>query len=253
MKRNHHFALSLSTFLFGCLIFPPPVYADGILVMPTRIHLNNSARSSEITITNNNTSQQLIRVDARSWEQKNGRDVYAPTTDILVVPPVLSIAPGQEKVIRLGMRTVLSGMRERAFRIYVTQVASKIKGQAAIGLSVRLGVPVYVSASSESDASESTSSIVESAQLKGLTQVNLTVDNQGNKHIVINALQLYSDATKTKSLAEQSTPTAILSGTKRSFIITAHKALTLPTLVIEGTNANGPFSLTVPVMQAGYR
>jgi fimbrial chaperone protein len=248
-------ALTLTTFLLITTLFPANALADGGLsVQPTRVNLDTTQRSAEITVSNGNSAAELLRVEAMSWEQVNGKDRYAPTEELLVVPPLLRVEAGDKQIVRLALRGgVLSGTRERTYRIILTEIPSTMRKTAGptLGLALHFLIPVYANAGSLK-TTKAAAGLIPSAHLDGMKHVHLTVTNVGDRHVVINAIRMYADASQSRLIAEQSSNTvAVLAGTNHTFDLTAHETLTLPTIVIQGIGANGPFTLLAPVTQAG--
>ena len=225
--------------------------ADGSFsVRPTRINLENTQRNAEITVTNGGSTPELLRVGAMSWEQVGGKERYAPTDELLVVPPLLRVEAGQERIVRLALRGVLSGTHERSYRIFLTEVPSKIKSEApGVQVALRFGIPVYVNAGSPK-TTEGTAGLEPSAEIDGAKRIHLQLANGGERHVVISTIRIYSDISKSRSVGEKNVNTALLAGAYHSFELTANEALRLPMVLVQGTGANGPFELTVPVMQA---
>lgn len=229
----------------------------GLTVMPMRVNLDNKQRSDQLTVTNNGTTPRLLHVEAKLWEQGEGKDRYTSTDALLVVPPLLRVEAGDEKVVRLGLRGILSGTREHAFRIFFTEVPPKITKTAgpAVQITVRIGVPVYANAAAPPKATTQAAAdagLTATARLGGAKHVHLTIANLGDRHMVISSMRIYADASKTRLVGEQSEPTALLADTNRALDLGASEPLTLPTLVLTGIGASGePFDLVVPVMQTG--
>lgn len=242
---------SFAVFLLFTLHPTMGALANGSMsVRPMRINLENKQRSAEITVTNGSSTPELLRVEAMSWEQVGGKDLYSPTEELLVVPPLLRVEAGQERVVRLALRGLFSGTHERAYRIFLSEVPLKIKSEVSnVQIAVRMGVPVYVNAGKLKTA-ETTAGLNPSAEIDGAKRIHLQLANDGDRHIVISTIRIYSDISKSRSIGEKNENTVVFAGTSHSFDLAANEALQLPMVLIQGTGANGPFELTVPVMQA---
>jgi fimbrial chaperone protein len=68
-----------------------------------------------------------------------------PTKELLVFPPVLELAPGQEKKIRIGT-TAAPGARERTWRVFVEEILPATTAQEAnrVRTRLRVGIPVFL-------------------------------------------------------------------------------------------------------------
>ena len=57
------------------------------------------------------------------WVQsEDGTDEYESTSDVIAVPPIFSIAPGETQIIRVGLVGGLSPDRELAHRLFLTEL-----------------------------------------------------------------------------------------------------------------------------------
>jgi len=52
-----------------------------------------------------------------SWEQKNGKDVYTHSDDLVAVPPILVVQPGATQTIRVRYIGAWDMKQELAYRI----------------------------------------------------------------------------------------------------------------------------------------
>jgi fimbrial chaperone protein len=64
----------------------------------------------------------------------------------LITPPIATIPPGSEQILRVGLRRRLHPSRELAFRVFVQEVPAAAPALAPVGLRVamRIGLPVFV-------------------------------------------------------------------------------------------------------------
>lgn len=235
--------------------FAAPALADtpNFSVRPIRVDLDNDQRTASLTVSNGGDTPRLVRVEADAWEQPNGADRYTPAKDdIIVVPPILSVAAGQEKIVRLGLRHFLSGTRERTYRVFITDIPPKTFARTSgVQVAFRMGVPVFANAVSQAPAGAADTGLSFSARLTGRNRLHLTLTNAGDRHVRLSDAQLYADASKRQVLGSQKLPSYLLAGVERSLDITTSKNLVLPTLTVSGEGSNGPFTAVVPVMAAG--
>jgi len=221
----------------------------GVNVHPLLLDLNDAQRNAAITIANGESFPELMRVVVRAWDQDQGEDHYAPSEDLLVVPPVLSVASQQEKFVRLGLRHPVDAGRERAYRVFVTQVPSAVtmKRGAVVQVAFRVGVPVFVNAVKLPTNVQADGGATWKATLTGARKIRLTVTNGAASHIRIDGMKIYTDASKTQLLAERPMREYVLAGVTRSFTLNAGASLDLPTLAVLGSGIGGFFEVVVPV------
>jgi fimbrial chaperone protein len=236
--------------LLTCIVpMPSMAMPTGVNVHPLLIDLNDAQRHASITVANGERFPELLRVEVKAWDQNQGEDHYVPSEDLLVVPPVLSVVPQQEKVVRLGLRHPVTAGREQAYRVFVTEVppAIAMKKGAQVQVAFRVGVPVFVNAVKPATNAQADGGAVWKANLIGGKKIHLTVSNGAATHIRIDGMKIFADAAKAQLLAERPMREYVLAGVTRSFTLNAGAPLDLPTLLVLGSGVGGFFEVVVPV------
>ncbi|MEJ2604105.1 MAG: fimbria/pilus periplasmic chaperone [Gammaproteobacteria bacterium] len=140
-------AAILAAFLISCGVLGTSPATASINVSPIRVHLDAGSPREVVTITNGEETPKSYQVEVVAWSQSaDDREVYSPTEDVIAVPPLFTLEPGEQQLIRLGALTPPDAQTERAFRMFVTEVASpQTAGEAATGIDMRLqiGLPVF--------------------------------------------------------------------------------------------------------------
>jgi fimbrial chaperone protein len=84
-----------------------------------------------------------VRVFA--WSQQGGQDRLAPTSDIVLSPPIVRIPVGGEQVIRLVRQGPPPAGRDQTFRVVVDELPDKSRPNAAfIAFRMRYVLPLFV-------------------------------------------------------------------------------------------------------------
>ena len=132
--------------LFVGTCFPALAHAAAFQVNPVRIQLTAENTSEAITVRNAGTEPVVVQMSMKAWSQADGVDRYSVTHDALVTPPIATIPPGAEQIIRAGLRRRLQVGQEIPFRLFIEEVPPPSPTQAPVGLrvAVRIGVPVFV-------------------------------------------------------------------------------------------------------------
>jgi fimbrial chaperone protein len=151
-------------------------------VSPMILELERGARSAEIQVRN--LDQQPIRFQVRGvdWSQdESGKNVYADSQSLIWFPRALELAPGESRIIRVGVRATPAS-QEQAYTVFLQEVAlggglqAEKSGGAQIRLLLSVSVPVFVP-----PAKPTSGGAVESAELRG-GSLNVVVANGGNRH-----------------------------------------------------------------------
>lgn len=118
-----------------------PASAGTLQVNPVLVEITTARRTASVTIRNEEAVPVTIRTYALAWNQANGQDNYEETTDVIVSPPVTTIAPGASQLVRVGLRAPANG--PRAYRLIVEEVPEANPG-GGIRVALRLNLPFYI-------------------------------------------------------------------------------------------------------------
>ena len=146
-ERYKRKAARVAAFLIIFGITATAVHAS-INVSPVRINLGDDHDKDVVRITNQEDSAKSYEVEVVAWSQtEERREVYAPTEDILAVPPLFSLNPGEEQLVRVGMLVPADAATERSYRMFITELAppepKKIES-SGVTMRLQIGIPVFV-------------------------------------------------------------------------------------------------------------
>lgn len=195
-----------------CCAIALPVCAGSFEVNPVRLNLSASARTSSLTVKNTGTDTVVVQTNVVAWSQQQGKDVYSPTNDILVTPPIVTIAPGAEQIVRAGLRRAPDPTSELAYRVYLQEAPPPPKpGFQGLQVALRVGLPLFV----EPVHGPARAALSWTLLHRGNT-LRLELHNEGNGHIQIGEVQLFPTGSN-KPIATQSTLAYVLPGQSRSW------------------------------------
>lgn len=203
-----------------------------LAVNPVILTLDNEQAIRTITLRNGGERAMVMQAVVNTWQVLDNRDHYVPTEDLVVNPPVFTLQPGEEQIVRVGLQNPVPDERERVYRIFLEQSPAAPPGpatdlewrDAGIRINLRVGIPVFVA-----PATERRAEIDWAAEPNTENRLSLQARNRGNGHFRLSRLELADTAGRT--LAEAAGPTYLLAGTTR------HWQLALP------ADATGPYRL----------
>ena len=181
--------------LLGLAILIPATWAPSAVagefaIVPLRVNLDRANRAAEVSIRNVDTAPLRMQVDAMTWTQNaDGKDVYSAADGLIYFPRALEIAPGESRVVRVGIRAAPVS-REETYRLFVQELppVETSTGSAAMGASIRvllrIGVPVFVAP----DRIERRAEIAQLSMSAGTAQLKLT--NPGSVHFTADRVEL---------------------------------------------------------------
>jgi|GEM_PF-1645716 len=177
-------AASIAAFLFISGLTAPDANAS-ISVSPVRVNLSDQHTKDVVRVSNLEKVTKSYQVEVVAWSQTDERrEVYAPTDQLLAVPPLFSLEPGEDQLVRVGMLEDADNNVERSYRMFITELApTQTPENEGVGISMRLqiGVPVFVAP--KTGILNATLDYVESMQIG--EQLFMRFRNNGNSHVKV--------------------------------------------------------------------
>jgi fimbrial chaperone protein len=179
-------------------------------VLPVNIFLEPGQKATTLTVTNQGTNPTAIQIRAYAWSQKTGTDELTASDDVVVSPPIATIAGGATQVVRLILRQSPTG-QEGTYRILVDQIPPPAE-PGIVHIVLRLSIPVFAQVSAKPVVH------VQFHVERKDGKMFLVGVNDANSHDVIRDIVLTStDGLKFKSQGDS--PPYILPGTTRRWPI----------------------------------
>ena len=156
--------------------------ASGSLsIAPLRVELPAASEYASMQLGNAMDRPVAIQVRIFRWHQENGRDIYAPSADLIASPSLFRVAPGATQDFRIIRQAALPGGSEHRYRVVIDQLPEPVSngGQAA---ATRLQLLVPLFANSET---------VAPARLEAMvSETGVTLTNTGGRAARIDNLAL---------------------------------------------------------------
>ena len=218
--------------------------AGSFSVAPTRVELEAGRRTAVISLRNTDAVPLRVQATVVGWTQPAGEDVYAPTRDLLATPPVFTIAPNGEQIVRIALRRAADAGRELPYRIFFQEVPQPLKAATAntLNVALRIGVPIFVTASRAEEG------MYLQWQARRLTadEVEITAENTGNTHVQVTGFQVLAGA------AVPGVPVSaikyVLPGSRMSWKLSLPQGADLSQLRVDGHSDRGDFAAEVAVI-----
>ena len=117
-----------------------PAWAGSLRVDPVKVEITADRKIGAVKVKNDADQPVTIRGYALRWTQRDGQDVHEEVSDIVVSPPVATIPPGGEQLVRVGLR---SAGATGAYRLIVEEVPEAAPGNG-VQVALRLSMPLFV-------------------------------------------------------------------------------------------------------------
>lgn len=138
-------ALLVAAWLVWSACLPLTVTAGSLRVGPTRLELSVRRPVVVLEVQNTSDAAMLAQLDAFAWQQSGAGDLLEATADVIATPTVMNLAPGETRIVRVGLRNANVAGLERSYRLFVREVPpmEDVAAGAPLRFAVRIGVPVF--------------------------------------------------------------------------------------------------------------
>jgi fimbrial chaperone protein len=173
--------------------------AGSFSVAPTRVELDAAHRTAVVTLRNVEPKPLTVQVSITGWSQGAGEDKYEATRELLATPPVFTLAPDSEQIVRIALRRAPDAALERPYRIFFQEVPQAAAvGSNSLNIALRVGVPIFVMPSSKTDAK-----LRWEARHMADGKIAIDAINDGSAHIQVTGLELSATgATASRPISE---------------------------------------------------
>jgi fimbrial chaperone protein len=138
--------VALAVLLTTALVGSPARAAD-FTVNPIQIFLSRQNQSAILTVQNTSTEPLRFQLNAFGWAQDPaGQMLLTPTTEVIFFPRLLSLAPSEQRIVRVGV-SVPPGPVERTYRIFVEELPPATTQSTPAGqvrVLARMGIPIFI-------------------------------------------------------------------------------------------------------------
>jgi fimbrial chaperone protein len=125
---------------------PAAARAGELSVSPILVELSARTPTALLKLRNEGARPVRLQVHTHAWSQDARGEMALPTTqEVVAYPPLLELAPGASRNVRIGT-TATAGPAERSFRLIVEELpaAQPDAAGAAVHVLTRLSIPVFV-------------------------------------------------------------------------------------------------------------
>ncbi len=210
--------------------------AGQLKVSPIRVDLSAGQPMGVVKVGNAGESASLIHVRVRAWHHLTGLDAYDESNDVLVNPMIFKLEPGDEQLIRIGLRRPQAKPREVAYRVFIQEVPQEARSRdRRIATLLRISLPIFVAPEEPDD-----SILVWRVEPRADDQLVLSVENAGNLHTQISSFALLRQGGA--PLTEVDGRTYVLAGQRREWVVPRTALGDDAVLTLTAASDKGPFT-----------
>lgn len=186
IKSNSLKILHLIPILFFCLTlqFPTKGFSADFSINPIKIFFDSLNKTNILAINNESDEDLTLHLKAYTWEHNSkGKDIYAPTKDIIFFPKIVTIKSNEERIIRVGTK-ISQGKQEKTYRIFIEEIpGSSPTETTAVKIIMKVGVPIFIMP----QKMDARGSIETLDIMQG--ELSVAVKNDGNIHFIVRSIK----------------------------------------------------------------
>lgn len=160
--------------------------AGEIQISPLRVGLSAKVRTAVLKVHNAGTAASVMQLSVKAWSQADGKEIFVPTQEVLVTPPIFTVAPGATQIARVALRRAPDARREIAYRLFLEEVPTSVAQE--ITMALRFTIPVFVAPLGKPPAPSLTWRMA--AEPKGAWRIEAS--NRGSAHIQVTSFAVAS-------------------------------------------------------------
>lgn len=113
-------------YLLAVLVFSGLVSnaVSAVTISPVKVSLSPAHPVVTITVTNDADFPLTLQNQVLSWSQVDGEDRLEESTDLLVAPVIIQIAPKGTQIFRVTQRRKTPSITERAYRLVLDDISA---------------------------------------------------------------------------------------------------------------------------------
>jgi fimbrial chaperone protein len=212
MRFQHVMASVLAS---AAAFWLPPASAGALSVSPLRLELSSQAATTSLTLRNGNDAATLVQAEAFVWSQENGEEKLEPATDLIVSPPVFTVAPDGSQLVRVALRRAADAERELSYRLILQEVPAEASPDfTGLRVALRISLPIFVAPA----AGTAEPNLEFSASRNADGALVLRADNKGNGHGRVLSFTL-TPTSGTGPVLQDSVASYVLPGQYRTWTI----------------------------------
>jgi fimbrial chaperone protein len=237
-------AIGVALLAMGLLAAADEAAASTLSVAPIRVELSSATRTAVLTVRNQEDSPVVVQARPAAWSQPQGGEQLDDTHELLVTPPIFTIAPRGQQVLRIALVREPDPARELDYRLVLTELPSASPAETTgLKVALRITLPVFVAAAQGHAAPD----LAWSHQWLADGGLEIQAQNHGSAHLQILDFDVQSAGHIVQGLHTDNSH-YLLPGTQVRWQL--HPASTATTLnrgaqlVIHGHSDAGDFTVT---------
>jgi fimbrial chaperone protein len=209
------------------------IEAGSFTVKPVRIELSTRQLRTTIQIQNLGSEPITIQAHIVAWNASGAEEILSDNDDILLNPPIFTVAEGHTQFLRVGLRHPQPDTKEGTYRLILEQVPGPPKpGFTGINTLLKVSVPIFVK------PRVPLPELVWTLQRTSDQELRLSVENHGNAHVQIRKFAVTASGAPEQGFT-QDAATYVLQNARKEWVIHNEQLAGAGKLLLQGQTDSG--------------
>ena len=112
---------------------------------PIRVELSPTAATAVLTVRNQDDAPVVVQARPAAWSQQGDHEQLDDTRDLLVTPPLFTLAPKSQQTVRIALLHKPDPARELDYRLVLSEVPQAATADGTgLRIALRITLPVFV-------------------------------------------------------------------------------------------------------------
>ncbi|MBY0293379.1 MAG: fimbria/pilus periplasmic chaperone [Alphaproteobacteria bacterium] len=186
MIKNIYFIFKINLLILLTNLFISSSWAASIGISPMLLNLSQEKKTTVLTVKNASDEPVVLQMSVKEWQQKNEEDLYTPTKDIIIAPPLVKIGPQERQVVRLSARKGEIPDQEVAYRVFLDEIPqSPATQKTGVQTVLSISLPLFIKPKAPQNSQP-----IWSVSRVGQNKIKVTLLNEGNTHLKVTKIRL---------------------------------------------------------------
>jgi fimbrial chaperone protein len=218
------------------------LWAGSFSVNPVRVDLSARELHATLRITNVANDKLTVQVQPMLWAFGGKEETLKNTNDLIVNPPIFTIAAHQTQFVRIGLRRMERMTVEQAYRLILEEVPpAPTPGFNGLRTILRISMPIFVRPSVPAEPILWWS--LRNSPGKGTT---LSVQNRGTAHVQLKHISISFPGVN-RPVISHALSAYLLPGQQREWTFDDANLFNTESVSLEATTDTGPISENLTV------
>lgn len=198
------------------LVSATGVFAATYTVTPVRVELKPGERSYLLNLRNDSDKKLRFQISVHEWAQSvDGEAQLTPSDALVAFPGLLTLEPGTERKVRLGLTRPFPADRETTFRVIFEELPDAVTptSGAQVQIVTKMSIPVFVQPRQLQQDAAIADARVENGVLK------FDVRNPGNTYFIVNGVTVTGRKADQSAFSKNLQGWYVLAGGRREYVV----------------------------------